>query len=172
MILAVTLAQSGRLFLKGLERLFAAQRHRAVVWLAVCYGAGAVSYFTAQDQPARWAGVALLGAVFLCAVPAKRRLRAVLGGLAVFLAGASVAELRIVSLDHVVLEREIGPVGLRGQVIRQSLRDGTGQRLEIRRVSYDAMAQAASPRPPLPGRIRLTWRGAPVPQSVSSARPR
>ena len=128
----------------------------------LCYGAGVVSYFAARNQPADWLSFTLLGAVLLCAVPAKRRFRVVLAVLAVFFAGVLVAQMRVMYLDHTVLEHETGPVQIRGQVIRQTLRDGTGQRIEIRRVSYGVMAGAVRPRPVLPDRIRVTWRGEPV----------
>ena len=143
-------------------RLFAGQRHRALVWGSLCYGAGVVSYFTAHNQPPAWLFPVVLGGVLLCAVPLKRRFRIVLVGAAVFFAGAVTAQLRVASLDHPVLIRETGPVDLRGQVIRHTLRDGRGQRIELRRVSYDSMMEdsIADIRPP--DRIRLTWRGAPV----------
>jgi competence protein ComEC len=74
-------------------------------WFAVAYGGGIVLYFTAEREPALWAGAALAGLSTLAALLLRRRTVAhvvALGALALCL-GFAVATFKTSLIDHPVL---------------------------------------------------------------------
>jgi len=74
-------------------------------WLAVAYGFGIVLYFTAEHEPAWWAGTALAVASAGFAVMLRRNLVAFVVALGVFsiAAGFAAATIKTALIDHPVL---------------------------------------------------------------------
>ncbi|MEE8213905.1 MAG: ComEC/Rec2 family competence protein, partial [Alphaproteobacteria bacterium] len=107
----------------ALAGLLDAERERWALWLPVGVGVGVIGYFGLTAEPPWWLGVAVLTAIIgaagltALAVPSKRGAglagALVLGSLA---AGFAVAQARTAWVAAPVLERKIGPVGLRGRV--------------------------------------------------------
>ncbi len=74
-------------------------------WLAVAFGFGIVLYFTAEREPALWAGTGAAIASAACAVMLRRRLAAFVIALLVFAtaAGFAVATIKTAIIAHPVL---------------------------------------------------------------------
>ena len=105
----------------ALVGLLDAERERWALWLPVGLGIGVIGYFGLTAEPPWWLGAAALTAIVgaaglvALALPSRRGLvgALVLGSLA---AGFAVAQARTAWVAAPVLERKIGPVGLRGRV--------------------------------------------------------
>jgi competence protein ComEC len=87
-------------------------------WLAVAYGFGVVLYFTADHEPAWWAGTALAGVSAAFAVMLRRHLAAFVIALAVFsmAAGFAVATIKTALIGHPVLRHSASGVTVAGFV--------------------------------------------------------
>ncbi len=87
-------------------------------WLAVAYGLGIVLYFTAEHEPAWWAGTAAAVASAGFAVMLRRNLAAFVVALAVFsiAAGFAVASIKTALISHPVLRYSASGVTVAGFV--------------------------------------------------------
>ena len=108
----------------GLVGLLDAERERWALWLPVGFGIGVTGYFGLSAEPPWWPGVAVLtgiiGAAGLAALAIPLRRGACLVGalvLGVPVCGFVVAQARTAWVAAPMLERKIGPVALRGQVV-------------------------------------------------------
>jgi competence protein ComEC len=87
-------------------------------WLAIAYGFGIVLYFTAEHEPAWWAGTALAVASAGFAVMLRRNLVAFVLALGVFsiAAGFAVATIKTALISHPVLRYSASGVTVAGFV--------------------------------------------------------
>jgi competence protein ComEC len=94
---------------------------RLLPWLAVAYGFGIVVYFTAEREPAWWAGTTLAAACALGAVLMRRHLVAFVVALFMFAiaAGFAVATLKTAWIAHPILRFPASGVTVAGFVERR-----------------------------------------------------
>lgn len=148
-------------------------------WLAVAFGIGAIVYFLLPREPLFGA---LLGGTIILGIAAATGYRhgvswRVLSVLAVILAGATVAKVRVDSLE----QPEIGQstfAALNGRVLSRESRVDLRPRIVLDDVRSDMLPPEAVPRrirlslaeryglPPLGSRIALNARLMPVPGPV------
>jgi competence protein ComEC len=124
-----------------------AEQERWFLWLPVLYGTGIAIYFALDREPA------LLAA--LAPVPAALALRFALirGTLAVVAAGAilslacgfAAAKIRTVAVAGPTLDRQIGPVEVRGYMELVEPRPTRGQRLTIRVTKIERLPAERTP---------------------------
>ncbi len=128
------------------------QERAGVRWLAVAFCVGAAVYFVLPREPL-FPALATLTLVFAGAAAVGYRR----GGawrpatlLAVFLAGATMAEIRVERLDGPQIERAVS-ASLSGRVVSNE------GRVELRpRIVLDRLASSAFESTPVPKQIRLT----------------
>ncbi len=89
---------------------------RLLPWLPVAFGFGVVGYFTADREPAVWAALALLFAMIVVAILARRRPFGfpLALGLAAIAAGFATATLKTARIAHPVLQIPSASVSLSG----------------------------------------------------------
>ena len=121
-------------------------------WLAVAFGAGCLVYFLLPREPL---SSALLGATLVAAVTANIRYRRgtrwrLVSLLALCLAGATTAKLRVDSLDGPHIERGIS-AAITGRVVDRESRFDRRPRITLDRLSSETV-----PAGQMPNRIRLT----------------
>src|SRR4051794_22764874 len=89
---------------------------RLFLWLAVCFGLGIVVYFTADHEPALWAGLSLAG--ILAAVTYAARARPValplLLGASAAAAGFAIATVKTARVAHPILQHSAWNIPLSG----------------------------------------------------------
>ncbi|MGH6923016.1 MAG: ComEC/Rec2 family competence protein [Propylenella sp.] len=121
-------------------------------WLAVAFGAGAAVYFVLPREPLFAALVALAFVFASAAIVSYRRGASVwsVAVIAVLLAGATAAKLRVDSLDTPHVERPFA-AALNGRVAARENRVELRPRIVLDRLSTDA-AWAGE----LPKRVRIT----------------
>ncbi|WP_051630773.1 ComEC/Rec2 family competence protein [Afifella pfennigii] len=147
--------------LQRLARHLARDLHerRGFLFLAVAFCVGALIYFALPREPLL-AGLVVATGVFAgLAISAWWR-----GGafslfllLAVLLAGASAAKLRVELVKAPLLQRAVS-ADISGRVVKLELRAGRAPRAVLDRVVIAGMAPERTPK-----RIRLTFRGEPPP---------
>ena len=108
-------------------------------WLPVAFGLGIALYFTADHEPAWWAG---LGLFALCGASPLRRgdgrwLSRSRSAVAAIAAGFAVATLKTVQVAHPVLVRPVGNATVAGFVEVREERERT-DRIVVRALSFDA----------------------------------
>ena len=121
-------------------------------WLAVAFGAGCMAYFALPREPLV---SALVGATLIAAVTANLRYRRgtpwrLVSLLALCLAGATAAKLRVDNLHGPHIEREITAV-VTGRVVERESRSDRRPRITLDRLSSDTV-----PAEQMPNRLRLT----------------
>jgi len=132
---------------------------RLMPWLAVAFGLGIASYFTAEREPAIWAGAALATACAVMAFLARRRPIAfplLLGATAVA-AGFAVATLRTAAVSHPVLTVPAWNVAITGWVETREQRERS-DRIVVRVHRIEALRMN-----PKPERVRVSVRKGTAP---------
>ena len=127
---------------------------RLVPWFPVAFAVGIIVYFTAEHEPALWAGPALLLVFALAAWLARARPIAfpALVGIAAIAAGFATATLKAAIIGHPVLHHVAGNVALAGWVEAREVRERT-DRIVVRleRIEGGRLDEA-------PERVRLSVR--------------
>ena len=125
---------------------------RLMPWLPVAFGTGIVLYFSAEREPAWWAGVAVATALAVATILARRRPIAfpLLLGLAAVAAGFATATVRTLALTHPILGAAAYSVSLSGFVETREEREKT-DRIVIRVRTIEAQRIDV-----LPDRVRLS----------------
>jgi competence protein ComEC len=133
----------------------AAERERWVLWLPVALGAGIAFYFALPFEPAVWAGpLGLLCAVALGAAARRRTLALVLSlSIGAVAAGFTLASLRTAYVAAPVLEKRIGPVTVRGNLVRLE------QRTDGARLTFERPEIAGLEAERTPARVRIRVHG-------------
>src|SRR5690349_631835 len=111
---------------------------RLLPWLPVAFGLGIALYFTADREPAWWAGSGLAALCCAIAVVARRRPIAfpVALAFAAVAAGFAVATLKSVQVAHPILARPAGNVAVAGFVEVREERERT-DRIVVRALSLE-----------------------------------
>jgi competence protein ComEC len=128
------------------------EQRTGVRWLAVAFATGAATYFTLPREPI-FVALALL--TFLFAVAAvsgyhRGRTWRLATFLAILLAGAAVAKVRVDCLDGPQVEREVS-AALSGRVVSSEGRAELRPRIVLDQLASPVFASARTPR-----RVRLT----------------
>ena len=132
--------------LLGLVRTEAvAQADRSFLWLVTAFAAGITLFFTWPFDPPVWTGVAIaaMGAVALTV-----RRRAVTGvalALMMFGLGHTAAQLRTWTVEAPLLDHEIGPFQLRGQVVSADKRP-EGNHVVLTHIILSGVSAGETPR--------------------------
>ena len=98
---------------------------RLMPWLAVAFGLGIAIYFTAEREPAIWAGAVLTSGCIVVAVLARHRPISfpILLGASAIAAGFSVATVRTIAVSHPVLTHPAWNVAIAGWVESREQRE-------------------------------------------------
>lgn len=145
-------------------------------WLAVAFGAGALLYFVLPREPLVGA---LLGATLVFGIVASAAYRRgtswrLATVVAVLLAGATVAKVRVDQLDAPEIDHAVFAADLSGRVISRESRAELRPRIVLDQIRSDEMPPEATPNrirvtvaekyglPPLGSRIALNARLMPV----------
>ncbi len=111
---------------------------RLLPWLPVAFGLGIALYFTAEREPAWWAGSGL--ALFCCTIAVAVRRRPIAFPIALAFtavaAGFAVATLKTARVAHPVLARPAGNVAIAGFVEVREERERT-DRVVVRALSFE-----------------------------------
>jgi len=131
-----------------------AERDRWLLWLPVFLGAGTGLYFGLRSEPPLWIGLALLGLAILALIGARRRrgFWPIAIAAAVMALGFNAAAWRTFDAGHTILQRQIGPTSVSGQVARAEIFTN-GARLTLERVRIGGLGAEATPE-----RIRIRLR--------------
>ena len=131
-----------------------AERDRWLLWLPVFLGAGTGLYFGLQFEPPPWIGPALLGLAILGLIGARRRqgFWPIAIAAAVMALGFNAAAWRTFDAGHTILQRQIGPTSVSGQVARAEI-FSDGARLTLERVRIGGLGPEATPE-----RVRIRLR--------------
>jgi competence protein ComEC len=147
---------AGRVLAVALDNL-EAERERWVLWLPVALGAGVACYFALPFEPVVWAGPAVLLGIVVTGAAARRRalvLVLVLSfGVGMVAAGFTLASLRTAYVAAPVLEKRIGPVVVRGSLVRVE------QRTDGARLTFERPEIAGFDPKQTPARVRIRVRG-------------
>lgn len=132
-----------------------AERAGWFYWQPVAFGTGCALYFALPVEPNAWfASAVALAATVLIIVRPRSRLR---GPLLIFCGlvglGLVAAKLRTEWVRAPVLERQIGPVAVRGIIELIEPKAEGGERLTLRPLSIDKITPDG-----LPARIRVSMR--------------
>ena len=130
-----------------------AERHRWWLWTPVGLGLGIAGYFLLPSEPPLWLGAAGLLGLLPLGLLAQRQGALLVPWLAALLvcAGFTAAQVRTETVAAPVLEREIGPVRLTGQVARiEPKGEGRGPRVILQALQFER-----PPRGGLPERVRI-----------------
>ncbi len=151
------------------------EQRAGIRWLAVAFAAGAAVYFALPQEPLLSA-LALLTLVFaIAATVAYRRGSSwrLVTFLAIFLAGATAAKLRVDDLDGPQVEHAMSAT-LSGRVVSRASRVGLRPRIVLDRIRSRDLAPNRAPQrvrltlseryglPPLGARVSLSARLMPV----------
>jgi competence protein ComEC len=128
-------------------------------WLAVAFGLGIAIYFTAEREPAIWAGAILATASVAVAILARHRPIAfpILLGVSAIAAGFSVATLRTAAVSHPVLSYPAWNVAVTGWVETREQRERS-DRIVVRVHRIEAIRLN-----PKPERVRVAVRKGTAP---------
>ena len=130
-----------------------AERPRWWLWTPVGLGLGIAGYFLLPSEPPVWLGGAGLLGLAPLGLLARRHGAMLVLWLAALLvcAGFTAAQLRTETVSAPVLEREIGPVRVTGQVARiEPKGEGRGPRVILQALQFER-----SPRGGVPERVRV-----------------
>jgi competence protein ComEC len=137
-----------------LRRCWRDDRDRAVLWIPVIFAAGIGGYFALPSEPPSWVGALAVGLLTVLAFGFRQRpslFAALLVALALC-AGFAVAQLRTASIAAPVLQRDLGPVEVIGQVHGIEQRSGD-MRIVLQRPRIARLAASETPE-----RLRLVVR--------------
>ncbi|NQV56857.1 MAG: ComEC/Rec2 family competence protein, partial [Rhodospirillales bacterium] len=134
------------------------ERDRWLLWLPVFLGTGIGFYFALTFEPVAWAAPATLAAaamvIFLCRNNSTVLLISIC--IAVGALGFTVAEWRTFDARHIILDHQIGPTTVTGQIQRAEIfPDGT--RLTLERVRIATLGADKTPE-----LVRIRLRGKPT----------
>jgi competence protein ComEC len=156
-----SIADFGRALADRLREWMAADTvaGRLLPWLPVAFGFGIVLYFTAEREPAWWAGAVLAAVCIAFAFFACRRPIAfpVALALAAIAAGFSVATLRSVQVAHPILTRPAGNVLIAGFVELREERERS-DRIVVRALTFEGLRLEQKP-----DRVRVSVRKGTAP---------
>ncbi len=132
---------------------------RLVPWLAIAFGLGVVLYFTAEQEPAPWAAVALTVGASALAVLARRRPVAfpLAVAIAAAAAGFATATLKRAVIAHPVLQAAAWNVDIAGFVEVREERERS-DRIVVRVTRIEAARLAEKP-----DRVRVSVRKGTAP---------
>jgi competence protein ComEC len=132
---------------------------RLMPWLAVAFGLGIAIYFTAEREPAIWAGAVLTSGCIVVALLARHRAISfpLLLGASAIAAGFSVATLRTLAVSHPVLSHPAWNVAIAGWVESREQREHS-DRIVVRVLRIDAIRLT-----PKPERVRVSVRKGTAP---------
>lgn len=142
-------------FLELLRDAALKERERWVLWLPVVLACGIGLYFALPNEPPSWLGQAAAAGSLVATLLGRRRAAVFLPGIAglCLATGFAAAQWRTAEVAAPVLQREIGPVGLSGQLVK--VEPGQGRvRLTLERLEIDRLATDATP-----ARIRISSSG-------------
>src|ERR1041385_2030890 len=121
---------------------------RLLPWLPVAFGLGIALYFTADREPAWWAGAGL--AAFCCVIAFIARRRPIALPVALALtavaAGSAVPALKSIQVAHPILTRPAGNVAVAGFVEVREERERT-DRIVVRALSLEGNRLEQKPDP-------------------------
>ncbi|MGE0856429.1 MAG: ComEC/Rec2 family competence protein [Hyphomicrobiaceae bacterium] len=132
------------------ERLAAAldtERARWFYWVPVLLGGGIAAYFVLPREPLLAVAVAPFAAslLLLAVAPAGSVLVVLVRALALVSAGFALIAVRAAVVSAPVLERAMGPVGVRGFVELVEPREGRGERVTLRVTRLEGVDPAQTP---------------------------
>jgi len=132
---------------------------RLMPWLAVAFGLGIASYFTAEREPALWAGAALATGCAVAAFAARHRPIAfpLLLGACAIAAGFTAATMRTAAVSHPVLTFPAWNVAIAGWVETREQRERS-DRIVVRVHRIEAVRMN-----PKPERVRVSVRKGTAP---------
>ena len=132
---------------------------RLLPWMAVAFGLGIALYFTAEQEPAWWAGSALAAACACTAFIVRRRPAAfpLMLAAAAIASGFAVATLRTLLIAHPVLAAPAWNVAIHGWVEAREQRERS-DRIVIRVRRIEALRID-----PKPERVRVSVRKGTAP---------
>src|SRR5689334_6901746 len=124
---------------------------RLLPWLPVCFGLGIVVYFTAEHEPALWAGVTLTGILAVITVIARARPLGfpLLLGATAAAAGFAIATIKTERIAHPILQHSAWNISLSGFIEVREEREKT-DRIVVRVHSIEGRLRDA------PERVRLS----------------
>jgi competence protein ComEC len=134
-----------------LASLLAAERDQWLLWAPVGLGTGVAIYFGLPDEPPLWLGPVLALCGMLLSLVCRRQVPFAAGAAALTLMalGFGAASLRTAYIAAPILERDIGPVRIEGQI--QAIDPlPTGQRLVLQNPVIAGLAPERTP-----GRLRI-----------------
>ena len=131
-----------------------AERDRWLLWLPVFLGVGTGLYFGLRSEPLPWVSPVLLGFVLMALIGARlrREFWPIAIAAAVTALGFNAAAWRTFDAGHTILQRQIGPTSVSGQVARAEIFTD-GARLTLERVRIGGLGPEATPE-----RIRIRLR--------------
>jgi len=138
---------------EALERAVAidAAAGRLLPWLPVCFGLGIVIYFTAEHEPALWAGLTLTGILAVITLVARARPLAfpLLLGATAAAAGFAIATIKTARIAHPILQHSAWNIPISGFIEVREEREKT-DRIVVRVHSIGGRLRDA------PERVRLS----------------
>lgn len=123
----------------------ASQSDRAFLWLVTAFAAGIAAFFTWPFDPPTWSGPGIVAAGLALLIPRRRPATVFALALMMFGLGHGAAQLRTWGVDTPLLEHEIGPFQLRGQVTAVDKRP-EGNHVVLENFTLPAVSAAETPR--------------------------
>ena len=138
----------------GATEIILAERDRWALWLPPGMAAGAGLYFALMTEPAWWMGAGLLALAGGLWLGWRNSQLAVILALAIAApaVGFTAGQIRTHAVAAPVIEREIGPVSVRGRIVVAEMRPND-RRLTLDRLTVGDLAPRQTP-----ARIRVTVR--------------
>ena len=148
---------AGPRLVKAFAASLAAERERWALWLPVPLGCGIGLYFALLSEPPGWSGAAALVLAGTLALIGRRRPHLLLPGIGLALAalGFAVAQLETWRVAAPVLDRQIGPVEVEGQLFEVEPLPEEGSRIIV---APHSIGRRDSARLPALVRIKLKSR--------------
>jgi competence protein ComEC len=136
----------------ALVRALDGEQERWFLWLPVLFGAGVAVYFALPREPTVLAALLpLVAAIAIRSAAAQGPGRALFGvALVTAACGVTATKLRTEAMRAPVLQRELGPVTMRGYVELVEPRPGKAQRITLRVSALERL-----PREAWPYRVRV-----------------
>ena len=131
-----------------------AERDRWALWLPAGIAIGAGMYFALENEPAWWMGASFLAPAAVLWLGLRNSPMAVVLALAVAApaVGFTASQFRTHAVAAPVIEREIGPVSVRGRIVVAEIRPND------RRLTLDALTVGEFAPAQTPARVRVTVR--------------
>lgn len=135
-----------------LQRFLATQKDNAVLWLPVLTGLGIALYFSLQNEPLWWIGLAVLGvcaaaSAFFTFIQPRQIAALFCTGLCLIALGWCCVQLRAVWVAAPVLEKPLKYAQIEGQIATiDTLEDGKGVRIVLRDPVIEELSAERTPR--------------------------